>query len=173
MQIETSRFGTLEIDESGIVCFPDGLPGFETHQKFVFIPHRLADPQKTSPFVWLQSMSDAKLAFLMTDPRTFFPDYQPAISSADRQTLGIAENDANARIYALLTVPAGNPSGITANLMAPIVVNGERSIARQVVINDDRYGLRHRLVAGPSAPAPQPGTMPRSLADSEEFVVHR
>jgi flagellar assembly factor FliW len=172
MQIETSRFGTMDIDETGIVNFPDGLPGFESQHRFVFIPHRMPDPDKASPFMWFQSMDDGKLAFLMTNPKLFFPDYDPSISTADRAALDISDNT-ELHTYALLTVPSGNPSGITANLLAPIMINIDKSTARQVVVNDDRYTLRHRLIPDVQRTAPAPEIVSRSVTVAEEYVVHR
>ena len=55
------------------------------------------------------------------------------------------------QLYTLLTVPAGDPHGITANLMAPVLINPTTRHARQVIVNNDDYGLRHRLL--PEAPA--------------------
>ena len=174
MQLETSRFGTMEIDETGIVTFPDGVPGFENQHRFVFVPHRMPDPDKPSPFMWFQSLDDGRLAFLITNPHTFFPDYAPSISATDKEAIGAA-NDGELVIYTLLTVPAGNPSGITANLMAPIVINLTALQARQVIINDDRYGLRHRLIPE-SVPTAirEPEIVSRpATATSHEFVAHR
>jgi len=172
MQIETSRFGTMDIDEAGIITFPDGLPGFEGEQRFVFIPHRMADPDKPSPFMWFQSLEDGRLAFLITNPLTFFPDYEPVISSTDRHALGAA-GGGELSTYSLLTVPSGNPSAISANLLAPLVINMETQQARQVIVNDDRYGLRHRLIPEASPTNREPEIMTRPTAAPKEFVAHR
>lgn len=172
MQIDTSRFGALEIDETGIITFPDGLPGFENHRRFVFVPHRMPDPDKVSPFVWFQSLEDGRLAFLITNPAKFFSDYDPAIPSADRGSIG-ASAETQLHIYALLTVPRGNPAGISANLLAPLVINLETLQARQVILNDDRYGLRHRLIPDAPPVLREPKILSRPAASEQEFVAHR
>ena len=43
-------------------------------------------------------------------------------------------------------MPKGDPHGITANLLAPILINPTDRVARQVIVNNDEYGLRHRLL---------------------------
>jgi flagellar assembly factor FliW len=163
----------MEIDETGIVTFPDGLPGFETQHRFVFVPHQMPDPEKPSPFMWFQSLDDGRLAFLITNPVMFFSDYSPAISSVDREALGAMSNDAELHVYTLLTVPQGNPSGITANLLAPIVINIANLQGRQVIVNDDRYSLRHRLIPATPPALREPEIVSRPVAETEEYVVHR
>ena len=148
MHIETTRFGALDVEERKIITFPDGLPGFETHRLFTLVPHHMTDGGKGSPFVWLQSMEDGGLAFLAMEPHQSFPDYAPRVPRAELEALALTEDSARPRLYSLLTVPKGDPVGITANLMAPVVVNSRARLAKQIVLNTDEYGLRHRLLPG-------------------------
>ena len=146
MDIETTRFGALAIEERKILQFSDGLPGFENRRLFTLVPHHAGDGGKGSPFVWLQSLEDGALAFLAMDPHQAFPEYAPCIARADLEALALTEEGVRPHLYTLLTVPEGNPCGITANLMAPVVVNSQARLAKQVVLNTDQYGLRHRLL---------------------------
>ncbi len=146
MHIETSRFGALDVEERKVINFPDGMPGFEQHRLFTLVPHHTADGGKGSPFVWLQSLEDGELAFLAMEPHQAFPDYAPRVPRAELESLELAEETARPRLYSLLTIPQGDPSGITANLMAPVVVNARARVAKQIVLNTDQYGLRHRLL---------------------------
>jgi len=152
MQIESTRFGALDVEEWKVLEFPDGLPGFENRHLFTLVPHHTANNDKGSPFIWLQSLDDGGLAFLAMDPHQSFPDYTPHISVADLASLCLNEDSGGESsrpcLYTLLTVPAGDPCGITANLMAPIVINTKNRLAKQVVLNSDIYGLRHRLLPG-------------------------
>ena len=144
--IETTRFGSLDIEERKTLQFPDGLPGFESHRLFTLVPHHTEGHGKGSPFLWLQSLEDGALAFLAMEPHQAFPEYAPRIPRADLEGLSLSEETPCPRLYTLLTVPEGNPCGITANLMAPLVINSETRLAKQVVLNTDQYGLRHRLL---------------------------
>lgn len=146
MNIETTRFGALNIEERNILTFADGMPGFEGLSLFTIVPHHSAEGGKGSPFVWLQSLEDGGLAFLAMEPHQAFPEYAPRVSSADLASLILTEENDRPRLYTLLTVPIGNPCGITANLMAPVVVNPAARLAKQVVLTTDQYGLRHRLL---------------------------
>lgn len=148
MHIETTRFGALDVEERKVLTFPDGMPGFEEHRLFTLVPHHTTDGGKGSPFIWLQSLEDGGLAFLAMEPHQAFPDYAPRVPRAELEALALTEEAVRPRLYSLLTIPQGNPVGITANLMAPVVVNSRARLAKQIVLNTDEYGLRHRLLPG-------------------------
>ncbi len=148
MHIQTTRFGALDVEERKVIEFPEGLPGFEDRRLFTVVPHHTADGGKGSPFVWLQSLESGALAFLAMEPHQAFPDYAPRVPRADLESLSLTEEMGRPRLYTLLTVPEGDPCGITANLMAPVVVNPRARLAKQIVLSTDEYSLRHRLLPG-------------------------
>ncbi len=151
MQIETTRFGAISVDENRVITFPEGLPGFEEHRRFMIVPHPSASDSGGVAFQWLQSVEDGTLAFLAMEPSEVFPNYAPRVPAAELEAISVGEKKAAPCLYTLLTVPKGNPCGITANLMAPVVVNHASRLAKQVVVSGDDYGLRHRLL--PEQPA--------------------
>ena len=81
MKVNTTRFGTLEIDESTLLTMPRGPLGFEEQTRFCLIQHRPG-----APFRWLQSTEDPGLAFPVMDPSEFFSNYAFEISDADAET---------------------------------------------------------------------------------------
>ena len=147
MQIETTRFGALFIEDSRVITFPEGLPGFEGCRRFTLVPHPAAEGSAPSPFEWLQSVEDSSLAFLAMDPHLAFPQYAPRLPLGELKGLCLdSGDDEEASLLALLTVPQGDPQGVTANLMAPVVVNREARLGKQVVVSGEEYSLRHRLL---------------------------
>jgi flagellar assembly factor FliW len=62
MQITTSRFGSLELDEEVFIQFPWGIPGFGALRRYVLLEHR------NGPFQWLQAVDDASIAFVVCPP---------------------------------------------------------------------------------------------------------
>lgn len=134
MQIQTSRFGTIEIDERKIINFPHSIPGF-TEREFIVVMI-----EAHLPFFWLQSLHNPDLAFVIADPFLFFPDYTPNISNSDKAFLGI-KNDM--LVYAITVVREG--AQVTMNLLAPIIVNPATNIARQVVLENSNYTVRHNV----------------------------
>lgn len=143
--LETTRFGPLQVDGLAALTFPDGLPGFEQFRRFVLVPHPTPEGEPASPFEWLQSLDDSALAFLAIAPHSIMAHYAPRLPQSDLAAIGLDSGEAP-QLYALLTVPPGNPHGITANLLAPIAINPTGRLARQVIASDDQYSLRHRLL---------------------------
>ncbi len=148
MLVDTQRFGQLEIEEGRIISFDEGLPGFEGLRKFVLIER---DEQST--FMWLQSVEDRRLAFVVIVPAEFFAGYHLELTEEDRRSLELRRPE-EAAVFAIVVVP-DDPREMTANLKAPIVVNVETKRARQVIVNTKGYGLRHKLLGG-SAPKRRP-----------------
>ena len=146
MLIQTMRFGPIEVDDSKLMTFPDGLLGFPKHHRFALL--------QTSPdpaLFWLQSVEDPDLAFVVCDPLLFVPDYQVPIRRDDLEALGLHEPSEG---QVLVIVNKVNGS-LTGNLLGPLVVNAQTLTARQLVLSDKRYSTRHRLV---------PASAPQTLA---------
>jgi flagellar assembly factor FliW len=49
-------------------------------------------------------------------------------------------------IFSIITVPPQNPQMMTANLLGPIVINGCTRRGKQVIVQDEEYTTRHRVV---------------------------
>ncbi|MBQ1511362.1 MAG: flagellar assembly protein FliW [Selenomonadaceae bacterium] len=138
-KVNTVRFGEIEVDESKVVHFPQGIPAFEEEHEFLIVPY-----DEASPYVFLQSIATPDLAFLMTIPFVFFSDYEFEIDDESLARLGITRQE-DLLIYVILTLPGGKVQDMTANLMAPIVINTANMQARQVVLDKSRYNTKHRL----------------------------
>lgn len=138
MNITTSRFGTIEFPEETVIKFPSGIIGFPHSHRYVILDH-----DREAPFKWLQSVDEPELAFVIMDPTLFKADYHPHLDSADLTELDHPA-EADRILFVFMTVPAGDPDRITANLRAPVVVNEPTRVARQVVLRDElptRYPL--------------------------------
>lgn len=141
-KINTVRFGEIEADESKIVRCEEGIPAFEDEREFLLLP--LPADGNDSPYVFLQSVKTPELAFLMTSPFLFFPDYEFQLDDDVEKELGIESPD-DVLIYALITIPGGKIPDMTANLMAPLVMNKKNFKAKQVILEKSRYTTKHRL----------------------------
>ena len=138
-KIHTVRFGDIEVPEEKIVHFKQGIPAFEEEHEFLIIPY-----EEKSPYFFLQSLKSPDLAFLMTMPFLFFSDYEFEIDDETERQLGI-QQQSDILVYALLTIPQGRVKDMTANLMAPIVLNQRTMQAKQLVLERSRYTTKHRL----------------------------
>ncbi len=141
MTFYTTRFGTLECSEDDLFVIPEGFLGFPQYTRFVVINHKPG-----SPFRWIQSVEEASLAFLVLDPQEVSGDYQPEINDLDARALGLDEHTPR-QLYAVVSIPRGNPQAMTVNLAGPIVINAQKQIGRQVVIDDERWGTKHAVVS--------------------------
>ena len=138
-KIKTTRFGEIEEDEGKIVRFAAGLPAFEDEHEFIIVPY-----DEESPYVFLQSATTPDLAFLMTIPFIFFPDYEFRLE--DDKSLAL-ESQEDLLLYTLLTIPGSDIREMTANLLAPIVINSRTNEGRQVVLDKSSYCTKHKLFA--------------------------
>ena len=82
MQIETTRFGPVEVDESRLIEIPAGLLGFSSFKTF-----SLLQPDENGVFFWLQSVETPDLAFVVTDPALWVPDFQATIRKEQMEEL--------------------------------------------------------------------------------------
>ena len=139
----TSRFGEIEVDEKKIVHFNKGIPAFEDETEFVILPY-----EEESPYYFMQSLKSPDLAFLLTNPFLFFPDYTFEIDDVTLSELEIKNQDA-VFYYAMITIPNGSIRYMTANLLAPVVLNSENMRAKQVVLENSNYTTKHRLFPEP------------------------
>lgn len=138
MVIESTRLGQLEVSEEEILKFPKGLPGFPNETVFAYIPY-----SPDSPLAFLQSVGEPNLTFLIVEPFAFFSDYQFELDDSYTQELGLA-GESPVEVFNIVTVP-DKTEEMTANLIAPIVVNWQTRTAMQIVLEKSAYTTRHRL----------------------------
>ena len=129
MRVNTTRFGRLEIDADDVLLFPSGIMGLEDCRHWAV----LADAQNDA-LGWLQSLSRPDVAMAVVSPRRFVPEYQLRVSRSEMSPLELAE----LRHAQVLLIVGKNDDGITLNLKAPVVVNIERRLGRQVISNGDQ-----------------------------------
>ena len=138
-KINTLRFGELEIEEQDVVRFADGIPAFEDEHEFVVLPY-----EEGTPYMFLQSMATPELAFLMTDPFVFFPDYSFELDDENMDKLEIKTMD-DVLVCTLISIPRSGVADMTTNLLAPVVINRHTMQARQIVLEKTQYPTKHRL----------------------------
>ncbi|MDH4331452.1 MAG: flagellar assembly protein FliW [Desulfobulbaceae bacterium] len=76
----TSRFGELSVNPEKIITMTSPFLGFPDSKRFIVRPHG-----DESPFLWLQSLDDPKLAFVVTQATLLIPQYQAEIPGLIRQ----------------------------------------------------------------------------------------
>ncbi len=88
-------------------------------------------------------MKEPGLAFLLVSPFVFVPDYSFELSEADKEELEIQDQ---VSVYSIVTIQAeANKS--TMNLLAPVVLNPDKRMGKQVVLHQSSYETRHLIWA--------------------------
>lgn len=140
--LKTRNFGSIEVRADQIIYLEPGLLGFSQYHRYVLIEH-----QRETPFLWLQCLDKADLAFVVIDPRCLLSDYQPgSLDQAIREFE--VKNPEDLKILAILTIPPGKPQEMTANLMGPVVINLQTRQGRQLIVEDSHYSHKHRVMPG-------------------------
>jgi len=129
MNINTSRFGSLQLDPKELLLFPSGIPGLEECRDWVL----LADAENDA-LGWLQSVGCPDVALAVVSPQRFVAGYQVRVARSELAPLELA----GLREAQVLVIVGKNERGITLNLKAPIVINLQRRLGRQVVANGDQ-----------------------------------
>ncbi len=142
MKYETARFGSVEIQDKDILLFPSALYGFDQEKEFVILP---LDPKIESPMEWLQSLRSRELAFIVTDPFLFVPEYKMVLSDSEMDQLKL-ESMESVAVRVIVTIPKVH-SEMTANLVAPLVINQKNRLAKQVVLTSAEYDTKHSLIS--------------------------
>lgn len=153
MLIQTSRFGPVQLQGEDVIEFPEGILGFSDLRKFV-----LLDDPNDEIFAWLQSCEIPQIAFPVLEPELFAQNYQIALTKHDLESLGLQAQE-KFRSFTIITIP-DDATMMTANLKAPVVINIEKRVARQIVLQDNNLAIREpifaklqsRVVSNPQTP---------------------
>ena len=137
MEIVTSRFGTLNVEDDRVIHFPKGLLGFPEHTRYALI-----QTGEENYFFWLQCVDDPNLAFVVTDPSIFFKDYEVPIKDETQAELSLTDV-AFAQVFVICNKV---DEWLTGNLLGPIVVNAQNRVAHQVVLTDKKWTTRQPLM---------------------------
>lgn len=139
MKVKTSRFGELDVPRDKIIHMPLGILGFQNSFNYFILDHA-----EDSPFKWLQSADEPDLAFVIIDPYLFKPDYNMEVTVEDLAP--IQTTDVEDIVVAVLVSIHGDPRLMTANLLAPVMVNYKKMLGMQIVMNNSSYSTRINIL---------------------------
>ena len=138
VEIET-RFGRVAFNTEHVIEMTHGLPGFPGRRTFGLSP--LPSP-RFDHFLLFQDLEDSALCFLVMpmSPDAGLIDQEDIVEAL--ATTGIERVDAS---FLLIVTLRKDPEGLvtTVNLRAPIVLDTENKVARQYVMPNGKYAIRH------------------------------
>lgn len=132
MNIQTKYLGSLEIEESKVIEFPTGLPGFADETEFV-----LLDLPDNPIFQILQSMKSAHIAFIVTNPYQIYQDYTFQLDESILEGLQI-KNEIEVAVLSIVTLKEPFNTS-TLNLKAPIIINTNLKQGKQNILTVEDY----------------------------------
>lgn len=139
MQLNTVHFGEIEYSEDEVIYFPEGIPGFEDTKKYILIGNESDD----AVFFWLQSVDAPELCFVVTDPFMIYDGYGVDVEDEDAELLEIT--DPNKVLTLTIVIIPENINEIRVNLKAPILINMENKLGKQVIQKNDSFPIRYYL----------------------------
>src|SRR4051795_4939155 len=128
MNISTTKFGSLTIEEADVLTFVDGLIGMEDCQRWV-----LLGDSENAALAWLQSLDRPEVALAVVSPRRFVPDYQVRVAKREIAPLEL-DDPSDAQVLVIVSHANGS---LVLNLKAPLVVHLSAQLGRQIVARDD------------------------------------
>ncbi|WP_424766655.1 flagellar assembly protein FliW [Paenibacillus sp. sgz302251] len=122
-----------------IIYFAQGIPGFEQYYQFGFV-----SVEGELPIKLMQSVEDNDISFLVASPFYFNPEYEVELSESTKQELDILTEE-DVEVWSIVTMPS-EPSQATINLLAPIIINRNKKIGKQLILHNSEYSSRSPLV---------------------------
>jgi flagellar assembly factor FliW len=158
MKINTTRFGTQDIDPNTVLSFPRGLPGFESCTQF-----KLFHEEKDNPIVfWLQALNDPDVSFSVVDPTLLGFHYELTLQDDEIALIQMERVD-DVAVLLMLSAPdqglgeqalggqaQGAEARIRPNITAPIVVNTRTRIGFQKPLQGLDYFVTFKAPNSPS-----------------------
>jgi flagellar assembly factor FliW len=144
MQVDTSRFGIIEVGEKELINFPWGIPGFEQLKSYVLLEY------KNGPFQWLQSVEESSVAFVVCSPDFLGLEYT---APEARKKLIKLENSDDLVILNIVSFDR-EKRAIRFHVKSPLLFNVAERIGYQWTMEAEE--LKHYLTT-PAGPAPQTG----------------
>lgn len=138
MDVKTRSGKTINVEKEHILYFPEGLFGFELYHNFALYD------SEYPPFMWMQSIDDESLAFLIVDPFLICNDYELDVDDKSLAKIEI-KSPTDVYVMTIVTIPQGT-GPVTANLLGPIIVNKNTNVCLQVVLNSSRWTTKQDIM---------------------------
>lgn len=141
--VHSPVLGRLEVDPGRVIQFLEPIAGFPTCLRYALLPYMQASGREDPAIRWLQAMDPPFHTFIVADPWSVWPDYEPEIADSDAEQLD-ALSFTQTSLYGIMTVSQQNRE-LSINLRAPLVVNAQVRMAKQVVLLNGEYTTSHRV----------------------------
>ena len=138
MELLTKQYGTINYDKEEIIEFRKGLPGFEDLKNFLLFP-----VEENNIFYVLHSIENTYIGFIVVSPFDFIKDYEFKIEDEKLKELNISSQE-EVKIFNIVTLNSKFQK-TTVNLKAPIIINTKLKLGEQIIIDNEKYFIKHPL----------------------------
>ncbi|MCE5335771.1 MAG: flagellar assembly protein FliW [Desulfobacteraceae bacterium] len=148
MQVNTTRFGLIEVKAEELISFPWGIPGFEELKGYILLEY------KDGPFQWLQSTEEPSVAFVVCPPGFIGLEYSVPESKTSMIKL---ENPADLIVLNIVSFDKGKGS-MRFHVKSPLIFNVAQRLGYQWTMEGDEMKGAVKTPAGqnPDADAEKP-----------------
>jgi flagellar assembly factor FliW len=137
-----TQYGEIELQGEKLLSFADGIIGFSHCTVFGLAKHPGA---AESPILILQCVNDSNVNFAVVDYKSLNFEYKDSDYAEAIKAAGISAKDA---ILLLIVRGVENEDGaksVLVNTKAPVVLDTENKIAKQVILNNKELSTQHEL----------------------------
>lgn len=120
------------------ILFKNGIPGLEEYKNYT-----LENSEELNPFILLQSKDNEELGLIVISPFEVMSEYEIKLSDSVIKNLQITSPE-DVVLYTTVTLNS-NVDKITTNLRAPIVVNIKKGLGEQIIVDNDKYKIKHPI----------------------------
>ncbi|APQ76621.1 flagellar assembly protein FliW [Clostridium botulinum] len=138
MKLNTKYHGSIEYEEKDVIYFSKGIPGFEELKKFIIFP-----VEDNEVFLVFHSIENEDIGIIVTSPFNIEKDYEIQLEEEQITNLKL-QDEKDALVLNTVTLDS-DIDKITVNLRAPIIINIKEKIGEQIIINSDKYKVKHPL----------------------------
>jgi flagellar assembly factor FliW len=122
----------LEYNDADIITFDEGLVGLPHLRRMV-----LAQQSDIAPFLWMASLDEPDISFLLVHPNALYPGYAPGLPAEVKEGLSVEADEKMTVLAICLIQPDWTHS--TVNLRAPLYISAEKMRGAQVVLTETSY----------------------------------
>lgn len=141
MKINTKVFGEIDIEESKIITFENGIIGFPEMKSFTLLYNE--EEGASAVIRWLQSIEEPGFAIPVTDPFEIVEDYSPEVDDELLKSLG-GIDDENGLVLVSITIPK-ELTKMSINLQGPFIINVNERKGCQVIVEGGSYPVKYYI----------------------------
>ena len=125
--------------KDAIIHFDEGLIGFSEFKDYV-----LMESENLAPFRLLQSLESPQVGFLVLEAAALVRNYYDLVPAREWESVGV--NGKTKPLAFVIVVIGSTPQASTGNFQAPLLINYETMVGKQVILTDSGLSVRQPLM---------------------------